>query len=248
VLVLPPNKALSADVKGSAAEAQRYVYHTIKKELKLTLTIEALNILLLLLPGFMSGQIFYSLFQVGNVSVPKRLLDALLFSFVIYMLVSLFVSWEPLAYVKADSGQLEYEFNKNNTIIWLSIAAIILVPIVVGFFYFSDSVHAILRKLNVTTKTSRTNTWNDAFLTQDRYVIVTLKDDRRIRGYPTMFSTDPEEGVLYLYNPAWVNDDKEKEDEPDYIESNCHGFLLNRDNIDLIEFTLNPEETIGNKT
>lgn len=213
----------------------------------MALTIEALNILLLLLPGFMSGQIFYSLFQSGDVSVSKRVLDALLFSFVIYLLVSSFISWEPLAYVKADSGHFEYVFNKNNTIIWLSIAAIILVPIIVGFFYFSDLVHTILRKLNVTTKTSRSNTWNDAFLTQYRYVIVTLKDGRRVRGYPTMFSTDPEEGFLYLYNPAWINDDKEKEDEPDYIESNCHGFLLNRDNIELIEFTLDPGETLGKK-
>ena len=214
----------------------------------MSLTAETLNILMFLLPGLMSGQILYSLFQVENVSVQKRILDALLFSFVLYMLVSTIVSWEPIAYVKVDSGQLKYEFSKNNTNIWVSIVAMILVPIVVGFFYFSDFLHAILRKFNITTKTSRTNTWNDAFLTQDRYVIVTLKDDRRIRGYPTMFSTDPEEGFLYLYNPAWVNDDKETEDEPDYIESNCHGFLLNRDNIDLIEFTLDPGETLGNKT
>lgn len=209
------------------------------------LTIEALNILLLLLPGFMAGQIFYSLFKANNVSASKRILDALLFSFVIYMIISLFVTWEPLAYVKEVSGQLNYMFTKNNVIICLSLAAIILVPISVGFLYFSDLLHTVLRKLNITTKTSRTNTWNDAFLTQDRYVIVTLKDERRIRGYPIMFSTDPEEGFLYLYNPAWVNDDKENDEEPDYIESNCHGYLLNRENIDLIEFTLEPGENLG---
>jgi len=62
-----------------------------------------------------------------------------------------------------------------------------------------------------------------------------------------MFSTDPNEGYIYLYNPAWINDDKKDEKEPDYIESNCHGFLLNRDNIDLIEFTLEPGETLGKK-
>lgn len=213
----------------------------------MTLTIEALNILLLLLPGFMSGQFFYSLFQVGDVSFSKRVLDALLFSFVIYMIVSLFVTWEPLAYVKSDLGRIEYVFNRNKTIILLSLTAIIFVPIVVGFFYFSDLVHTILRKMNLTTKTCRTNTWNDAFLSQNRYVVVTLKDGSRVRGYPTMFSTNPEEGFIYLYNPAWVNDDKEINDERDYIESNCHGFLLNRSNIDLIEFTLDPGETLRSK-
>ena len=213
----------------------------------MTITIETINILLLLLPGFMAGQIFYSLFHSDDVSMSKRVLDALLFSFFIYLLVSLFVAWEPLAYVRENSGRLEYVFNKNNKILLFSIAAIVLVPIVVGFIYFTDLVHTILRKLNITTKTSRSNTWNDAFLTENRYVIVTFKDGRRVRGYPTMFSSDPEEGFLYLYNPAWINDDKEKEEEPDYIESNCHGFLLNRDNIELIEFTLDPGETLGEK-
>ncbi|MEA3276353.1 MAG: DUF6338 family protein, partial [Pseudomonadota bacterium] len=113
-----------------------------------------------------------------------------------------------------------------------------------GFVYFNDHLHGLLRRLKITTKTSRSNTWNDAFVTQDRYVIVTLKDGRRIRGYPTMFSNDPAEGFVYLYNPAWVNDDKSDDAELDYYESNCHGFLLNRDNIDLIEFTLDPGETL----
>lgn len=211
------------------------------------LTVEALNILLLLLPGFLSGQIFYAFFKPGEVSASRRVLDALLFSFVIYLLVSLYVVWEPLAQVESQQGALSYRFSTNSTVIWLSLAAVLLVPIVVGFFYFNDHIHGILRKLKITTKTSRSNTWNDAFLTQNRYIIVSLKDGRRVRGYPIMFSTDPEEGLIYLYNPAWVNDDKESDEAPDYFESNCHGFLLDRENIDLIEFTLEPGEALSNQ-
>jgi len=213
----------------------------------MTLTVEVLNILLLLLPGFLSGQIFYSLFKLGDVPVPRRILDALLFSFVIYLIVSMFLPWEPLAQVKSTGGSLTFLFSTNGKVIALSCVGVICLPIIMGFLYFNDYVHTVLRSLKITTKTSRDNTWNDAFLTQDRYVIVTLKDGRRIRGYPTMFSTDPEEGFVYLYNPAWVNDDKGNADDPDYFESNCHGFLLNRDNIDLIEFTLDPGEILGTK-
>jgi hypothetical protein len=79
-------------------------------------------------------------------------------------------------------------------------------------------------------------------------VIVSLKDGRRVRGYPIMFSTDPDEGFLYLYNPAWVNDDKKDDNEPDYFESRCHGFLLNRNNMELIEFTLDDGEVLKDKT
>ena len=214
----------------------------------MTLTVEALNILLLLLPGFLSGQVFYSLFKVEEVAVPKRVLDALLFSFIVYLLVSAFYQWEPLAQVKSTGGSLSFFFSTNTRVIVLSGLGVILIPIIVGFLYFNDYLHFVLRKLKITTKTSRANTWNDAFLSQNRYVIVTLKDGRRIRGYPTMFSTDPKEGFVYLYNPAWVNDDKSNDDDPDYLESNCHGFLLNRENIDLIEFTLDPGETLGAKS
>jgi len=212
----------------------------------MSLTVEALNILLLLLPGFMSGQIFYSLFKLGEVSIPRKVHDALLFSFVIYLLVSLFVPWEPLAEVVASEGALSYIISENFRVICLSLGGVVSVPVIVGFLYFNDHVHTFLRKLKITTKTSRPNTWNDAFVTQNRHVIVTLKDGRRIRGYPTMFSSDPEEGFVYLYNPAWVNDDRGvADDTPDYFESNCHGFLLNRENMDLIEFTLDPGEVLN---
>jgi len=213
----------------------------------MSLTVEALNILLLLLPGFLSGQIFYSFFNSGDVSVSRRILDALLFSFVIYLFVSSFVLWAPLAQVVSSDGALSYSFSENVNLIWLSLVGVVAVPVIIGFLYFNDHVHAALRRLKITTKTSRSSTWNDVFLTQDRYVIITLKDGRRIRGYPIMFSTDPEEGFLYLYNPAWVNDDKDRDCDLDYFESNCHGFLLNRENMDLIEFTLDPGEVLNPK-
>ena len=162
----------------------------------------------------------------------------------VYLLVSLLADWEPLAQVSRSGGKLSYQFSSNPKVILISLAAVISIPVFGGFIYFNDHLHRLLRKLKITTKTSRSNAWNHAFVTQDRYVIVTLKDGRRILGYPTMFSNDPEEGFVYLYNPAWVNDDKSHDEEPDYFESICYGFLLNRDNIDLIEFTLDPAERL----
>jgi hypothetical protein len=216
-----------------------------EKGRSMDLTVEALNILLLLLPGFLSGQVLYSFFRVEEVAVSKRILDALLFSFVIYLSISVFVVWEPLAQVKSVDGSLVYLFSSNSNLIWGSLGSVVFVPMLIGFFYFNDHIHTLLRKLKITTKTSRANTWNDAFLTQNRHIVVTLKDGRRVRGYPTMFSTDPNEGFIYLFNPAWINDAKASEGDSDYIESNCHGFLLNRENIDLIEFTLDAGEALG---
>ena len=210
------------------------------------LTIEALNILLFLLPGLISGQIFYSLFQSGTVDFYKRLLDAIIFSCLTYVFVSLLTIWAPLVCVQYVGGTTVFSFSQSLWVVFWTLGLSVTIPVFIGYLYHGDFLHSWLRKLNITTKTPRTSTWNDVFLSQDRRVIITLKDESRVRGYPTMFSTDPDEGFLYLYDPVWVDDDKKDEQAPDYIETNCHGFLLHRDNIDLIEFTLNPGEKLPN--
>jgi hypothetical protein len=58
------------------------------------------------------------------------------------------------------------------------------------------------------------------------------------------FSTDSDEGYIYLFNPAWVNDEKENDNDSNYIETGAHGFLLNKSEIDFIEFSLNPGEKL----
>ena len=212
---------------------------------KVNLSIEVVNALLLLLPGFMSGQIYYSLFRVIEVSPFRRTLEAIIFSFILYLCVSPFFEWEPLAQVLSNDGVVKYRFSDSISYTVVSLVGVVLIPLIIGFCYFNDHIHRLLRKLTITTKSSRGNTWNDVLASQERYVVVILKDGRRIRGYPTMFSDDPSEGYLYLYNPAWLNDDKENDSDPDYIESYCHGYLLNRDNIDLIGFTLDDGETLN---
>ncbi len=195
----------------------------------------------------MAGQIYFSIYKISEVSVSERLLSAISYSFLIYLLCNVFVSWEPLAYAISTEEKIQFVFSTKLSVIVLTLILTVFMPLSIGFIYFSDKFHGLLRLFNITTKTSRGNTWNDAFATQDRRVIVTLKDETRVRGYPTMFSTDPEEGYLYLFDPVWVNDNKEDKNDPDYLETNCHGFLVNRDNIDLIEFTLDEGEELTEK-
>ena len=218
------------------------------RNLNMNLTVEAFNILLLLLPGFLSGQLFYTVFGPCDVAPTKRTLDALMFSFVIYLLVSVVVPWEPLATITSSKTGLGHSFTSNKVLIGTSLFFVLMIPLFFGYTYHQDYFHAVLRKMKITTKSSRQSTWSDAFLAEDRHVIVTLKDGRRVRGYPSMVSTDTGDGFVYLFNPAWVNDNKTSEDDPDYIESYCHGFLLNRENISIIEFILEEGESLEQYT
>ena len=61
---------------------------------------------------------------------------------------------------------------------------------------------------------------------------VRLSDGRRLFGWPLYYSNQPEEGLLYLYDPAWIDKDGK------YIDLDAHGILLTRkDGIDSIVFT-----------
>ncbi len=207
------------------------------------LTLEFFNLLLLILPGLVASQVFYSASGSEQKELPARIIDSLIFSFIIYILAGLFIPWEPILQTKVISGAMQFVLTKNKYLILLNIILIILVPLSFTALHHNDILMKILRQLNITTKSSRPNTWSDVFLSQDRHIIVHLKDGRRVRGYPERFSTDPKEGFVYLFNPAWIKNDNNKSF---YIETGAHGFLINREEIDLIEFSLNKEETLEN--
>lgn len=65
-----------------------------------------------------------------------------------------------------------------------------------------------------------------------RYVEVALTDGRRLFGWPLYYSNHPDEGLLYLYDAAWIDADG------NYLDLDAHGILLTKkDDIAAIVFT-----------
>ena len=63
-------------------------------------------------------------------------------------------------------------------------------------------------------------------------MVVTFTDGRRLFGWPEYYSNDTAEGLLYISDPAWV------EDDGNYSDLGVHGILLtNKDMMDSIMFT-----------
>lgn len=197
------------------------------------ITLEALALLIVLLPGFVSSSILDHVI----VRKPKdhfgRIIEALVFSFIIYAVV---VGIVGVPAFEAPEGTADVPRIAtaliNQSFVWVALLLSIVIPLFLGFLSTTDGHMRFLRLIRVTNKTARETTWLDVFADQKRYVIVNLTGKRRVFGWPQYFSNDRDEGLLYLFDPAWVNTDGT------YTNLDIHGlFLVEPDSIESIEFT-----------
>lgn len=203
------------------------------------LSLEILNVLGLILPGLFAMKLQDMFTTSEDRPLHEQIILALIYSYVIYLLSALiFTSWEPLISFKEVSSSITMSLSTNKAQLVSVIAFSFLLPIIYSWSKHKDILMKWLRKINVTSKTSMANTWSDTFHNENRMIQVHFKDERIVRGWPHRYSASSEEGYIYLANPVWINTAKDTESDPDYIEINAHGFLIAREEVDFIEFSL----------
>lgn len=102
-----------------------------------------------------------------------------------------------------------------------------------------DQHMALLRRLGITSRSSRDSTWEDVFTEQgDRFVVLELVDGRRLQGYPRNGSDDPGEGFVCLSRPAWLvrAEGEEGATRDEVRDTGQHGLLIHRDEVRWVEF------------
>lgn len=199
----------------------------------MSISLEAVAVLMILLPGFVSSAVLDHVVVRKSREGLAQITEALVFSFLIYAtLVS--VGGFPVVRGTVDARHLPnlLESAVNRRFVLGALLLSLLLPLVLGFLNTTDLHMKIARRLRISNKTARETTWLDVFSEQRRYVIVNLSGQRRIFGWPQYYSNDREEGLLYLFDPAWVNDDGT------YTNLDIHGmFLVEAGSIESIEFT-----------
>lgn len=200
----------------------------------MNISIETLTIFVFLIPGFVSSLIINTIVVRKGKDNLSKIIEALVFSFFIYVVISM-VNGENPVLIRSEqiNNKTTYAISYNSNVVIPVAVLSIFLPLLLGFLSTTDIHMKLLRKLKITNKTARETVWLDVFTEQKRYVIVNLADGRRVFGWPMYYSNNPEEGCLYLYDAAWIND------EGKYIDLKIHGlFLVKKDNIESIEFTL----------
>ena len=196
-------------------------------------TFQALQILLFLIPGFISSAMLYSLVIRHDKSELSRIIEALVFSLLTYALYSLIKMPLPISLLKAGE-EINYTLNPLG-FLWLVLISIAL-PLLLSLFITNDWHMKIARKLLITRRTARTSVWFDVFYDIKKHIIINFENGRRIFGWPMYYSNDPEKQYIFLHKPAWIVKDAKKGEEK-YVDLAIEGILITPEQrIESIEF------------
>ncbi|WP_238580005.1 DUF6338 family protein, partial [Treponema endosymbiont of Eucomonympha sp.] len=103
-----------------------------------------------------------------------------------------------------------------------------------AFLYNNDIIHTLLRLLRITKKTSYPSEWYGTFSATETYIVLELKDERRIMGYPLEWPNNPQQGHFVLENAEWLID---KDGKSATIPlPTVSKILIDAANVEMVEF------------
>ena len=167
----------------------------------------ALQILLILLPGFAAAYILQLLVLRNSQTDFDKVIEAGLFSFAIYASFLLF-TWGNLpfdvipAHPPLTEPVISWHLNRLIGLVLLT-----FFYAVGGVLYFKYDGNRVFRYAGLTVRTARRSIWNDTFqdiASAKQIVQVELGDKRSLLGLLVYYSDVAEDCSIYLSQASWV--------------------------------------------
>ncbi|SRR6266404_1543110 len=182
-----------------------------------------------LLPGFLAAWVFYGFTSHPKPDQFERVIQALIFTLIIQAIV--FV--EKAALIAIGQHLKVGPWTSDSEVVCATVTAVLLGAV---FAYFAnyDGFHRFARRIGITRETSYPSEWFGAFLKNVTYVVLHLKDGRRIYGWPNEWPSEPKRGHFILTQASWLteNDGKSVEEPIIGVES----ILVNVEDVKWVEF------------
>lgn len=205
-------------------------------------SVTALNVLLFLLPGFLSDRIIDGLTPPRERSDTVLVIHALVFTFVDYVIYSAVAFWLRLPTAPPQVHEGQGNIFRPHDAAGLGLLLGIAIAIGVGWAAVANAgvIYRVFKWLHITRLTGRSDVWHDVFSDFRRYWFqVWLRDGTRITGWPDYYSDTPNKRELFLRD-ALV----ERVGEPDYDVLGPGVLLTERAEIERIEvLPREPEKT-----
>jgi hypothetical protein len=174
------------------------------------LSYQALDALLILLPGFLTAGFIRVLATRPQRTEFDKVVEALSYSLINYATFAALGGRFPLDIRKEVTGGAErYSLEIHPWPLLELVLISIVLAAIVAYTVNQDFLLTFLRRIKITQRTSRVSVWNDTFHTFSGYVQVELGDGRRVIGYLRFYSDEGDESSLFLEDAAWLREDGE---------------------------------------
>lgn len=173
-------------------------------------TLLALQIFLILLPGFSAVYVVQALATRRSQSDLARIIEALVFSFVIYV-----------CYAPLNHGHLPFHVvpdttgKGETTVIWEPaqlgwLAGVTFLFAIAAVAYIRFDGNRLFQAIRLTERTTRNSIWNDVLESEaikGQPLQVELSDGRSVLGSLHYYSDEADDASIYLTAASWVDAD-----------------------------------------
>jgi hypothetical protein len=204
------------------------------------ITNELIALLTFLLPGFITSFLFYSLTSFPKKSEFEAVVIALIYTVIINAIVELLGMGLIFIGNRIAIGEWN-QLAKTGC----SIITALVIGLLWSYLFNNDRIHKFLRKTKITNKTSYPSEWYGTFSETKSYVILDLKDERRIMGWPVEWPDDPGKGHFVLEDVRWLIVDLDGKSSAIPLET-IDKIVIAVQNIEMVEFVKDDEALGGN--
>ena len=161
-----------------------------------------IDVLTFLLPGFVSAAILHNLTPTPRPIPFERIVQALIFTFVIQVGTSGVATG--LIGIGPWFGSIGV-WSEQTRIAW-SLALAVLLGGWLAWLQNTDRLHSRLRKLGITRQTSFSSEWYGALSQSRGYLVLHLTGERRLYGWAMEWPNTPEYGNFVMAEAEWLVD------------------------------------------
>lgn len=151
-----------------------------------------------LLPGFLVAWIYFGWTSHQKPSQFERVVQALIFA----CIVQLLVRGVRLLLLKVGTKYSIGIWDADSELL-VSVVGAIAIGMLAAFAENKDWLHSHLRDWGISKRSSHPSEWCTVFDKNPHWVIVELKDERRILGWPEIWPADPSKGHMLITRGAW---------------------------------------------
>lgn len=166
---------------------------------------DVISILQYLLPGFLCAWVFYAFTSYPKPSPFERVIQALIFTIIIQVGVLM------EKYLLMQTGKIfAIGLWDEQAELFNSVIGGFVLGVTFSCFANNDKFHKLFRYMRITRETSYPSEWAGVFINNATYVVLHLKDERRLYGWPREWPTEPNRGHFVVERPSWLDENGEK--------------------------------------